>query len=312
MSLSRFQNPDTRLRCAYGICIDSRIPLPEFPIAHHAPVLAPDASVSFGDNSDWTAAVCHLPSFWQVRNDHAKFWFRGVGGFHVRNGNEIIVSPEPGIDDSLLRLYVEGMMMACLLQQRGFYVLHASVVQVGDHAVAFLGHVGAGKSTMAAALHFRGHPVVTDDNAAVDMSAPQPMVIPAFPSVKLLPAIAASLGCEERSLRVMHSSQRKRARSVSRNFPLHPVPLDRLYVLDRAADDEIVRLTPGQSILELIRNSVPTRWRQPGDAAHLMQCGQLSRRLPVWKVRSFDTLEAIPDLARRIEEHALQHFAAVA
>jgi len=203
---------------------------------------------------------------------------------------------------------VEGMMMACLLQQRGFYVLHASVVQIGNYGVAFLGHVGAGKSSMAAALHARGHAVVTDDNAAIDLGAAEPIVTPAFPSIKVFPAIATALGYEDQSLKLMHASQIKRARSVSHAFPERPVPLRSIYVLSRedseSATGGMVRLTPAESTLELIRNSVPTRWRQPGNAAHLMQCGQLSRLLPAWRVKTFSALEEIPELARRIEEHS--------
>jgi hypothetical protein len=311
MSLRRPRNSRSYFYHAYGISIESVIPLPEFAVNRAEPFRA-DADVMFGSNADWADSVRHLPSFWSVRTHDARFWFQGVGSFLVSGGSAVIIDPEPGIDAGLLRLYVEGMMMACLLQQRGAYVLHASVVQMIDHAIAFLGHIGAGKSTMAAALHFRGHPVVTDDNAAVDLRPSEPQVVPAFPSIKLLPAIAECLGCDDDSLRVMHASQKKRARSVSRDFPSHPVPLRRIYVLDREAEDAIVRLSAGQAVLELIRNSVPTRWRQPGDSAHLMQCGELSQRVPVWKVRTFDTLDAIPELTRRIEEHALQHLAAVA
>lgn len=297
---------------AYGLTIQSAIPLPEFPSVYGSPYGGADVTVSFGDTLRWSDSPTQPPSFWSIRSDEARFRFPGVGGFQVQTASEVIVDPEPGIDDGLLRLYIEGMMMACLLQQRGYYVLHASAIQIGDYAIAFLGHIGAGKSTMAAALHFRGHPVITDDNAAVDLTGPEPLVIPAFPSVKLHPAIARSLGCEERSLRIMHATQNKRARSVERNFPRQPIPLRRIYVLDREAEQAVMRLTPGQAVIELIRNSVPTRWRQPGDPAHLMQCAELSRRTPVWKVRSFDSLEAIPELANRIEQHALQQFAAVA
>lgn len=292
---------------AYGLVIRSQLPLPEFPAI--AAVGSQQASVVIADGSSWIDPVRQEQSYWSVRTQEARFWFNSVGGFRVRNGTDIIVSPEPGIDQSLLRMYVEGMMMACLLQQRGYYVLHSSVVRIGGHAVAFLGHVGAGKSSLAAALHTRGHAVVTDDNAAIEFS-PEPVVIPAFPAVKVYPAIAASLGYDENSLKVMHSSQMKRAASVSRAFPESPVPLRRLYVLERGAANALTPLSPGETTVELIRNSVPTRWRQPADGAHLAQCGRLSRLIPACRLRTFDSIEQIPALVRTIEDNELERSAA--
>ena len=296
---------------AYGLTIRSEIPLPEFtPLSPSDHAVGHDADVIYGNGEQWINPVRGERSFWSVLPHEARFWFQGVGGFRVHGGSEIVVSPEPEIEQSLLRMYVEGMMMACLLQQRGYYVLHASVVRIHDYGIAFLGHVGAGKSSMAAALHARGHAVVTDDNAAIDLAAPEPLVTPAFPSIKVFPEIAASLGYENNSLRLMHASQIKRARSVTHDFPEHPVPLRRIYVLNReeapraANENGMVRLSSSESTLELIRNSVPTRWRQPGNAAHLMQCGRLSRLLPAWRVRTFEALTDIPELARRIEQHS--------
>jgi hypothetical protein len=195
------------------------------------------------------------------------------------------------------------MMMASVLQQRGYFVLHASVVQIKDYAVAFLGHIGAGKSSTAAALHMRGHSVVTDDNAAIDLSSPALPVLPAFPTVKIFPKIAESLGYDEASLQEMHSSQPKKARSVQRAFPTAAVPLRRIYVLTRDAESEFTPLSRAEYTLEMIRNSVPTRWGQKADASHLRQCARMSSLIPAWRVRTFNTLEELPTLARRIEEH---------
>jgi hypothetical protein len=101
----------------------------------------------------------------------------------------------------------------------------------------------------------------------------------------------------------MHASQIKRSRSVSRAFPERPVPLRGIYVLTRDNVPEITRLSLPETTLELIRNSVPTRWRQSGDAAHLGHCARFARSIPAWRVRTFDTLSSLPELASRIEEH---------
>jgi len=293
---------NSRRFSAYGLNILSEIDLPEF-LPRGGNTIAPDVVVSYDRSTGWKAPDGNERAIWSVSPQDARFWFPAVGGFRVRGGKEILLSPEPDVEERFLRLYVEGMMMASVLQQRGYFVLHASVVQIRDYAVGFLGHIGAGKSSTAAALHMRGHAVVTDDNAAIDLSAPELPVLPAFPTVKVFPKIATSLGYAEDSLQEMHSSQPKKARSVSRSFPEKPVPLKRLYVLTRGAEQDFTALSRGEYTLEMIRNSVPTRWGQTGDAHHLKQCARMSSLIPAWRVKTFDALEELPELARRIEEH---------
>ncbi|GAA2743235.1 hypothetical protein GCM10009868_16220 [Terrabacter aerolatus] len=56
-----------------------------------------------------------------------------------------------------------GTVLSFVLLLRGDCVLHASAVQVGGHAIGFVGHSGMGKSTMAALMCADGGRVITDD-----------------------------------------------------------------------------------------------------------------------------------------------------
>ncbi len=74
----------------------------------------------------------------------------------------------------------------------GFLVFHASVVQrPGGGAIAFVGRVGAGKSTTAAYLGARGWPILSDDRLIVDTAG---MAFPIAPYVRVSPTVAARLG----------------------------------------------------------------------------------------------------------------------
>jgi hypothetical protein len=184
-------------------------------------------------------------------------------------------------------------------------VLHASVVNLEGRAVAFLGPVGAGKSSFAAAMHARGHAVISDDNAAVRLSSQDLEVEPAYPYVKLFPAIAAALGYGGDRLHALHDSQEKMAGNVDRHFTRRSLPLDRLYILRRASSPEIRRVPEVPLVLELIRNSVPTRWGCPGDGEHLQRCGNVARRVPAFTFKTFENLADLPELAERVERHCL-------
>jgi hypothetical protein len=288
---------------AFGLSIRSELELPEFRAgfsgAHPATV---DVEIAFAPQPSCLEEIRGLKPPLDVKRDIARFWFENVGAFEVTAGSCIRISPEPGISDALLRMYVEGMMMATILFQRNYLVLHASVARIGAKGIGFIGHIGSGKSSTVAALHARGHAVVTDDNAAIHSDSGSPTVLPAFPFVKVFPSVARTIGYSDDSLTQMHDSQPKFVRRLER-FADTPVPLDRIYVLSRETDRDIEQLTPAAATIEFVRNSAPVRWRVSADPAHLRQCAALAARIPVYRIRTFHQLTEIPSLASRIENH---------
>jgi hypothetical protein len=62
-------------------------------------------------------------------------------------------------------------------------------------------------------------------------------------------------------------------------------------------------MSPAETIIELVRNSVPTRWKLAGGADHLQQCARLATCIPAFRIRTFNELTELPLLAQRIERH---------
>ncbi len=69
----------------------------------------------------------------------------------------------PDVHPDLAGLLIVGNVIACVLTLAGECVLHASAVEMGGLALAFLGGSGMGKSTVAALLCINGTRLVTDD-----------------------------------------------------------------------------------------------------------------------------------------------------
>jgi hypothetical protein len=281
---------------AYGLRIQSDIPLPELPSCASgcdvAVRVTPPAPAPQSRSIEWDQA-----------GREARFFFPAAGTFVVRGGSEVLVTPEMQADSLLLRLYVQGMMLAAVLAQRGLFVLHSSVVNLNGQAVAFIGPVGGGKSSFASAFHSLGCPVLADDNAAIRMG-PNPSVIPGFPSLKLYPAVAEAIGYSAAQLQPIHESQPKQAQAVEHGFSTHSLALQGIYSLDREARCELSRLTPVEAIQELIRHSVPSRWGARCDGLHLKTCAALATTVPMFRVRTFRRLDEIAGLARRIHQHS--------
>ena len=177
---------------AYGLKFKSDLRLPEL-AASEGPT---DAAIHLGsvDSLDSKAArtgdwVQETPdrSFLIAPGETCLSW-ENVGRMTIRGGTEIVVQPEPGAEEAVVRLFVLGQGMPVLLHQRGFLVLHASSVALNGTAVGFLGSMRSGKSTIAAALYAQGHRMISDDVLCVDINgASRPSVFPSFPQFKLWP-----------------------------------------------------------------------------------------------------------------------------
>jgi len=105
----------------------------------------------------------------------------------MSHGREISYSVTDTSKPHIVRNLLLGICLGTLLVQRGFLVLHGSVVEIDGEAVAFLGNKRAGKSTSSAALLARGHRFLADDIVAVQFEDGRPIVTPAFPMFKLDP-----------------------------------------------------------------------------------------------------------------------------
>jgi hypothetical protein len=136
--------------------------------------------------------------------------------------------------------YLIGPILGLVLHLRGAVMLHASVVRVGDVAVAFVGPQGAGKSTTAASFAMAGYAVLTDDVAAVREDSGLFQVIPAYPRIRLWPESVEMLFGSPDALPQLTPNWDKRyleLDDVNYRFESDAVPLGAIYFLHPRSDD---------------------------------------------------------------------------
>jgi hypothetical protein len=172
--------------------------------------------------------------------------------------------------------YLLGPVFGLLLRLRGITCLHASAVAFGDCSAVFVGSEGAGKSTTAAALARRGHPVLSDDIVALSMRprvaggagcsggiAPElsAHVLPAYPHLCLWPDSAQMILAAPESLPRMAPEWDKRRLTLGTlgtQFESRALPLAVIYLLaDRAVDlaPTIAPAAAKTSLLSLVANT---------------------------------------------------------
>lgn len=278
---------------AYNLGIHCEFPLPEL-IPSDNPA---DVVIRFGK----------LDDLQQKPNDGGNYLLATIEGFGklwVQEGREIILVPNPGVDEAMTRTFLLGVILCVLLRQRGLLVLHASSVVINGSAIAFMGESGWGKSTLAEYFHHQGYSILTDDVLAIDTNLPQPMVIPGFPQIKLWPDAAASVGHNLESLPLLNSETVKRVHRLQDGFYQKSVPLKRLYVLAGGTHPEIIPLEPQQSFAQLVRHSREKQALTNPEflRAHFQQCTTLVKQVPILKLQRERSLAAIPDLIKLIED----------
>jgi len=86
--------------------------------------------------------------------------------------DESVCFPDPAADPGLLPVIISGTMISVVLALGGHLVLHASAVDIGGVALAFVGQSGMGKSTLATIMCVAGARLITDDVLRVEPASP--------------------------------------------------------------------------------------------------------------------------------------------
>jgi len=245
------------------------------------------------------------PLAWARQGDACLF-YPDVAVYHVTDGRRIVVEPAEGVDERVVRLFLLGPALAVLLHQRGLLVLHASSVNIDGRAVAFAAEKGEGKSTLAAAMHARGHPLVADDVLAVDLQSHNAVrVYPGFPQLKLAPDSASQLSPAPHELPRIHPDLDKRAGPAARGFAGQPAELVFIFVLRTGDGVQLQPLPPQQRFVELVRHSyLAPMLRSTGESAHhFEQVAQLTNRVPVFELQRPRNMALLDQTAHQIEDH---------
>jgi hypothetical protein len=290
---------------AFGLRIASTFPLPELlagdgsaDVEIHQAAALPRHALA----RQATAETMVAPNEWRLT-------YGDVGVMSVRDGRRIELAPVRGASPRTVRLTLLGQGMAVLLHQRGFLVLHASAVEIDGRVVAFLGDSGSGKSTMAAALHARGHRLVADDVAAVRIGPDGPEVYAGFPQLKLWPDALTALGCDATPLQRVEPGLEKRAHRVHGGFAERTVfPLAQLHVIEEGPAVELTRLRPHDAFLALVRYAYGIQ-RLDGVSGvdHFRARSEIVHRAPVYRLSRPWDLGELRTVVSRVERELESH-----
>ena len=258
-------------------------------------------------------ALLHEPSFqrWGAPNGPlaTAFHRQEDGGFVLRfpecadfiisvtGAVECIPTPQSGDD---WRGIFEQQVQPLLLSQRGEQVFHGGAVAIGDHAIAFLGPSGRGKSTLTTAFARRGHAFLGDDCLHLDLSGPRVQVHPHADHVRLWEDSAVALG-EGAAAYVPGSPKPRLAAGDRLPHCDRALPLARVYLLGEGdADAPVVGTVPAyQQLIGWTANAFVLDIKNPEVLRRNLAAGaRLVREAPMRQLdypRRYEVLDDVVD-----------------
>ncbi len=285
---------------AYGQSICSELQLPGLSVEDDGC----DVSIRLGEV---TCDYGDLDDYLTINPHEASFCWQPVGKILVREGHEIIVEPGIGSSEGLVRHFLLTSAIAMLFHQRNDYVLHASAVEINGSCIAFIGESGWGKSTTAGYLTQHNFNLVVDDVLPVFLNSSQPVVFPGFAYNRVRPDAALFLGYS-----------RSGPNSLA-DLPQTPLPLKRIYLLQRGTAPKILPMPPREAFINLLTHSYASHFTgvyksdilalTGATTWHFEQAAKLAQSIPMFRLERPLSHDALPELARLIEEDVTSDFA---
>ena len=287
---------------AYGLHFASGFPLPE--LTAHANG-KPDIIVNYGEVPETLPFASDNGLVWQSAPGKLLLTISDIGRYLIIENREIIIEPLPGIEEKDVRTFLLGSVLGALLHARQMLVLHSSVVRTKRGAVLFMGHSGAGKSTILGTFLQRGYGMIADDKAGIVVNNDGIVqVLPGLPFARL-----SRETVEEIAMPVQESQfNRELGKYVLpvENFCTEPLEVHAAYSLNIHNRDEIrlETLPPIEKFHVLNWHTYRRRFlhRTEQKQKHFEILGAMSKQAGVSRLFRPDNTKLIGELVNRIEE----------
>lgn len=244
----------------------------------------------------------------QLKEREALFNVSGYARFWVRDGRSIVVTPESGVDEAEIQVFLLGSVFGALCHQRGLVTLHASAVRLPDGGAAlFAGPSGIGKSTVAAALMQRGYEVICDD-LSVLRKQPDGVyhVAPGIPRLRLWDDVVSFLEIDRATLTQTRPALEKFNLPLTGSPDLVSAPVRKIIQLRYETPTQptgvqlVSRAVGIRRIMEEVYQKRQARFMGLR-AGQFLECVALSRQVEVYQaIRRMDA-KGIPILIEQLE-----------
>ena len=231
--------------------------------------------------------------------------FNGIAHFTLCYAtHDIIISLiEDDVPSSTIDHLLVDQVWPRILAHRGDLVLHAAGVLGPGGAILFVGESGRGKSTLAASLHQRGHPLLGDDAIVMSARDGAARCRAVYRSLRLFPDSITSLFDQPvRRSQVADYTDKENIHLTVSEASGDDHRVKATFFIDPDGGSEracVEALSPGDACMRMVEHSF---WLDPTDMARtarkLASASALANAVPAYKLayprdyRKLDELHA--------------------
>jgi len=193
----------------------------------------------------------------RISKDSYWFYIKGVGSFEIKDGCEILLSPEVDASLRTVEMYVLGTCFGVLMIQNGDFPLHGSFVMYKNAGIGIIGDSGAGKTSLASGFSLNEGKIVTDDVMRITYELDNPYVNASYPSQKIWGNTASKLSINVDKSKPILNRMNKYYRDEKEAFFKDKVRLEYPFEIIEADVNkvEVVEVFAADGLELLIRNT---------------------------------------------------------
>ncbi len=300
---------------AFGLCLDSDLPLPFLPgrSAKANLVIRYNGRMEpLADPPSYTNVL------WRQENTDWLYDYQEPDGlvlrFHFQqSGAYLSIHYSLGAMGDIAAMLM-GPGLAAALHLRNVPLLHGASVCLDGKAVLVSGNQEMGKSTLTAGLVAAGLPLLTEDLTPLSFSEDDLRIIPGYPGLQLHAEAIQGLGYNLADCTKVYPGFPDDTKywlqfdRLSGGFHPVPAPLGIIYLLSGRRSDlsrpKIMPLAPTEACLSLLEHIYGWRWLNISPQHMLTLCARIAERVQVRRVWTPEGLNTIGISAQALIEDA--------
>lgn len=170
-----------KLYLTFGLVIESELELNELlPATGQA-----DVQIMLGKAPDHLENPEVTTPWYEAAPGRFLLRVEGIARYYVESGELIIIEPHPAAQPEAIRVFLLHTVLAALLQQRDYLVLHGATAVVDGKAVVLVGNSSVGKTAIALTLFDRGYEIFGDEIGVIKLQEGKPVVVPGVPQLNV-------------------------------------------------------------------------------------------------------------------------------
>ena len=203
----------------------------------------------------------------------------GSATFHISaDGKCLLAAPDDALDFAWQRQLLDTALYSASFA-RGFELLHASGVEFEHGVVAFMTRSGGGKTSLAAELVRRGHPLFCDDVLAFGWS---PEGLRGFPGPAVMNLPYSSVSPEQLGATVIARFPEEEELWVALEAAVtSPRRISALYLLDSCKGRANVNRLAAPTLLDLLPHSISLPHPASRDREHFKRLSTLAEEAQI-------------------------------